>query len=41
MVRDPVFAEAPPLDESPADTTAWGFRPADGATIDQTPPSFV
>jgi len=29
------------LDESPAEAEAWGFRPADGATVTLTPPPFT
>jgi hypothetical protein len=41
MAHDPLFAQALPLDETPVDVSAWGFRPADGSTVRQTPPSFT
>ena len=34
------FGRQPPVDEAPARPGEWGFRPAEGASVSRTPPSF-
>lgn len=41
LISTPAFGETVKLDETPAGSSDWGYRPDDGKTVPTNPPSFT